>query len=322
MMTDEDLVFNCRMYSMEYPSAGDVVTARVMDVTLEGIYVDLLEYDHMRAVVPLKEVTRKRITKATLHKHLKEGRDYAFEVIKVDPIKRYVDLSRKGVYESEKESSKVRYRNAKITRNVLIRAAIRRGGRLASTRDARDDPRDYSPYLLHVYEQVGWKLAPGNDFGAALEFFKSIGNCVDQEKALEMLASHESLDHLEDELAKDLVIACKACLKVAPKMVRAVVAVQCHTKAGVDAIKMALTEGVSCADGLMEKIKADETTAADITEIKIALVSSPNFSITCQTIKPALASECLKEIMLAIQTSIESQGGLFHTVKLPEDDSS
>lgn len=319
-MNVDDLYFNCRMYAKEYPDQGDVVTARVVEVTLQGIYVDLLEYDDMRAVVPLKEVTRKRITKATLHKHLKEGRDYAFEVIKVDPVKRYVDLSRKGVYESEKDVSRLRYRSAKSCRNVLIRAAIRHGGRLASTRDAREDPRDYSQYLLHVYEQVGWKLAPASDFRDALEFLTLVGNCADTEKAKDMLKNHEDLEGLDEVLLKDMVIACKTCLKVAPTTVRAVVAVQCHTKEGVDAIKKALLAGAVVAKEVVEKIRLDEDTAADVSDIRIALVSSPNFSITCQTIKPAVAAECLSEVMAAIEKSIVAQGGLYAAVEVPGDD--
>ncbi|MCX8204273.1 MAG: translation initiation factor IF-2 subunit alpha [Candidatus Nezhaarchaeota archaeon] len=121
------------------PEVGELVVATVTDVFDKGAYVVLDEYGGKKGYVPLTEVASSWFH--NIRDFLKEKQKVVLKVIKVDPVKGYVDLSLKRVSTTEKEQKMLEWKRAQRAEALLSLAAKRLG---ASIDEA--------------YEKVGWRL--------------------------------------------------------------------------------------------------------------------------------------------------------------------
>lgn len=79
----------------EWPERGELVLATVKKVTSYGAYVTLEEYDSKEGLLHRSEISTSWVR--NIRNHVREGQKLVLKVLRVDPNKRHIDLSRKRV---------------------------------------------------------------------------------------------------------------------------------------------------------------------------------------------------------------------------------
>lgn len=82
-------------YKKKLPSIDDVVIAKVLNISVYGIEVELIEYNNVKGFINCSEVSRKR--KVNFNKLLTIGKDILLHVIQVDEAKCMIDLSKRTI---------------------------------------------------------------------------------------------------------------------------------------------------------------------------------------------------------------------------------
>jgi len=86
-------------YKKKIPSIDDIVIAKVEKISEYGIQVTLIEYDGIRGFINCGEVSRKK--RVNLNKLLTVGKDILLNVIQVDPVKGFIDLSKRSITDED-----------------------------------------------------------------------------------------------------------------------------------------------------------------------------------------------------------------------------
>ena len=95
-----------RLHSMptlqrfEWPERGDLVLATVKKVLDYGAYVTLEEYSHKEGLLHRSEISTSWVR--NIRNHVREGQKLVLKVLRVDPNKKHIDLSRKRVTKRER----------------------------------------------------------------------------------------------------------------------------------------------------------------------------------------------------------------------------
>ncbi len=121
------------------PKYGELVIGTVTKIFEHGAFVSLDEYNGLEAFCPLGEVTKSWFK--SIREVLKEGQKRVFKVIRVDPVRRHVDVSLRRVADSERRDKLAEWRRSNRAENLLALAAKKLGKTL-------DD----------AYVEAGWKL--------------------------------------------------------------------------------------------------------------------------------------------------------------------
>ena len=79
------MTLQCRFYANRYPEVDDVVMVNVRSVAEMGVYVQLLEYNNIEGMIPLSELSRRRIR--SINKLIRVNRNEPVVVIRVDEEK-------------------------------------------------------------------------------------------------------------------------------------------------------------------------------------------------------------------------------------------
>lgn len=79
----------------EWPERGDLVLATVKKVTDHGAYVTLEEYGDKEGLLHRSEISTSWVR--NIRNHVREGQKLVLKVLRVNPAKKHIDLSRKRV---------------------------------------------------------------------------------------------------------------------------------------------------------------------------------------------------------------------------------
>ncbi|CAN6281459.1 unnamed protein product [Urochloa humidicola] len=143
----------CRMYEARLPEVDEAVMIRVRRVTDTGVYVALLEYDNIEALIPQSELSCRRTRSiATL---FRIGHQEPAVVLRVDLDKGYVYLSKRRVSHEDARTCEDRYYKSKLVHSIMCHVA---------------DTVDLD--LEKLYKRVAWPLH--RKYGHALDAFKLI----------------------------------------------------------------------------------------------------------------------------------------------------
>jgi translation initiation factor 2 alpha subunit (eIF-2alpha) len=115
------------------------VTVEVKKVEDLGAYVTLLEFGEIEGMVPLSELSRRRIR--SVGKLVRVGRVEIVSVIRVDDKAGYIDLSKKRVSSEEKTKQSDRYEKAKSVHSIIYSVGAHTGVPVET-----------------LYENIGWPL--------------------------------------------------------------------------------------------------------------------------------------------------------------------
>lgn len=108
-----------------YPEQGEIVVATVKKITTYGAFCSLDEYNGADAFVHISEVSSGWVR--NVRDHAKEGQKIAAQVMRVDQVKRQIDLSLKRIGEGEKKRKLDAYNLDKRALKLLERVATKLG---------------------------------------------------------------------------------------------------------------------------------------------------------------------------------------------------
>lgn len=210
---------NCRFYEQKYPLLDAFVMVRVKSISASAAYVQLLEYNNIEGMIPLTELSRRRIR--SVNKHIRVGKTEIVQVFRLDEDKGYIDLSKKKVTEDDVKPCETRYNKAKDVHSIMQHVA-----------------RECRCNLESLYRACGWPLY--KKYGHAYDAFGA--SFADPEKVLGCLG-------LEEDIKEKLITTIQHRHKAQPFRVRADVEVTCFKYEGIDAIREALKAGEKSVEG-------------------------------------------------------------------------
>ncbi|ODN72725.1 hypothetical protein, variant [Cryptococcus amylolentus CBS 6039] len=273
---------------------------QVQSIEDMGAYVKLLEYDNIEGMILLSELSRRRIR--SVQKLIRVGRNEVVVVMRVDPDKGYIDLSKRRVSAEEVVKCEEQYEKGKAVDSIVTQVA-KKGG--------------VTPESL--YEKIAWPLH--RQYGHAYEAFKL--SISEPDVVFGPLG-------LDDETLTDLRAGIARRLTPKPVKVRADIEVKCFSYAGIDAIKRALTAGeaVSTAEVpikvrlvapplyVMSTTSTDKNGAIELMEKAVDVISesikADKGDITIK-MKPKVVSETddleLKKLMEQFEAANIDQAG-------------
>ncbi|ODN72724.1 hypothetical protein L202_08162 [Cryptococcus amylolentus CBS 6039] len=289
-----------RFYENKYPEVDQLVMVQVQSIEDMGAYVKLLEYDNIEGMILLSELSRRRIR--SVQKLIRVGRNEVVVVMRVDPDKGYIDLSKRRVSAEEVVKCEEQYEKGKAVDSIVTQVA-KKGG--------------VTPESL--YEKIAWPLH--RQYGHAYEAFKL--SISEPDVVFGPLG-------LDDETLTDLRAGIARRLTPKPVKVRADIEVKCFSYAGIDAIKRALTAGeaVSTAEVpikvrlvapplyVMSTTSTDKNGAIELMEKAVDVISesikADKGDITIK-MKPKVVSETddleLKKLMEQFEAANIDQAG-------------
>ena len=143
----------CRFFENKYPDLDDLVMVKVSTIEPAAVYVHLLEYDGVDGMIPMTEVSRRRIR--SIGRHLRVGKTEVVQVFRVNKDKGYIDLSKKKVTPDDIRKCEDNY-----TKNKQIHSIMMHISKQCTSIDS----------IEGLYQKVTWPLA--KKYGSAFEAFK------------------------------------------------------------------------------------------------------------------------------------------------------
>ncbi|KAJ2377020.1 hypothetical protein IW150_001628 [Coemansia sp. RSA 2607] len=203
----------CRFYEAEFPEIDDVVMVRIKSIKEMGAYVQLEEYGNIEGMIPVAELSRRRIR--SVQSLIRVGRHEPVSVFRVDKSKGYIDLSKSRVNHDEAEACRVKFEKSKHVHLIITSLA----------RKLETTPEE-------LYKQFGWPL------------YKQYGHAYDAFKAA--IADPEAVFgpfNLDPKTKEELVAIISHDLRPQRSKLRADIEVTCTEYQGIEAIRKALTAG-------------------------------------------------------------------------------
>ncbi|XP_059647815.1 eukaryotic translation initiation factor 2 subunit alpha homolog isoform X2 [Cornus florida] len=148
----------CRMYEAKLPEVDTPVMIRVNNIGDVCTYVSLLEYNNIEGMILLSDLSRRRVR--SVGSLIKVGRIEPAMVLRVNPEKGYIDLSKRRLSEGDIQACEERYSKSKLVHSIMQHVA----------QTANVDLED-------LYIHVGWPLY--RKYSHAFEAFKLIVNDPD-----------------------------------------------------------------------------------------------------------------------------------------------
>lgn len=287
--TSDNKSLNCRLYEQKYPEVEDIVMVRVKSIAEMGAYVTLLEYDNLEGMILLSELSRRRIR--SISKLIRVGRTEVVQVLRVDKVKEYFDLSKRRVQPEDVQRCEERYNKAKAVHSIMRQLA-----------EMLDED------LEQLNTEIAWPLY--RKFGHAFDAFRLL--VTDADRVLDEVA--DEVVFRRPEIKDTLISIVQKRLKPQPVKVRADIEVTCFGYEGIDAIKEALTAGEQCGSEADEQQNAeDETTTAVAaggeSAIKISLVAPPMYVVVTTCYDKNAGIQLLNKAIKTIESKIAEHKG-------------
>ncbi|KAF1741366.1 hypothetical protein MXB_46 [Myxobolus squamalis] len=272
---------SCRFYKSTVPENDSVVTVVVQRITDVAAYVRLLEYDNLEGMILMSELSRRRIR--SINKLIKVGRNESVLVIRIDPDKNYIDLSKRRVTPEDVDCCSDKYNRAKIAYYIVIYSAEVMG---LKTKEE----------LEHLMEQTAWK------------FHEKFSNCGGAYEAFRRLLTDPSLlddSDLTEEQKNILVHNIRHRLEPKRAKVRSDIEIACYTPEGIQAVKSSLLCGI-------------ELSKSTQTPVKINLIAPPIYMISTMVVDRIEGLDVMNKVVDKIKEEILSKNGYFNLKLAPK----
>eukprot|EP00920_Eleutheroschizon_duboscqi_P014226 GHVT01033131.1.p1 GENE.GHVT01033131.1~~GHVT01033131.1.p1 ORF type:complete len:328 (+),score=33.56 GHVT01033131.1:154-1137(+) len=271
---------DCRFYEKEFPDVEELVMVKVNRIADLGAYVSLLEYNNMEGMILMSELSKRRFR--SVNKLIRVGRHEVVLVIRVDPAKGYIDLSKKRVSPEDIIKCEERYSKAKKVHQCVRHVAQKNG--------------------IKVHElnaKVIWPL------------YRKYGHALD---ALKLAATNPAdvFDGLEvDQKVKgSLIDDIKIRLTPVALKIRGRIDVWCFGRDGIDAVREALEKGREIGFAKMQE-GTDAARDKEV-EFQIKLIAPPQYVAVTSCLAKERGVQAVEAAIQAIRDSIRSfKGGDF-----------
>ncbi|MEM1515259.1 MAG: translation initiation factor IF-2 subunit alpha [Candidatus Bathyarchaeia archaeon] len=105
----------------EWPEVGELVISTVTEITDYGAYVRLDEYDGKEGFLHISEISSGWIR--NIRDHVREGEKLVLKVLRVDPVRKQIDLSLRRVTQREKREKILIWKKSKRAESLLKSAS-------------------------------------------------------------------------------------------------------------------------------------------------------------------------------------------------------
>ncbi|EPR80085.1 Alpha subunit of translation initiation factor eIF2, partial [Spraguea lophii 42_110] len=296
------LMSDCRFYTNEYPSIGDLVVVRNARITDMGVYVQLLEYNNMEGLIIVGELSKKRIK--NVRKSIKIGKMEICSILRVDEEKGFIDLSRKKPSVSDYEKKYRSYLSNKSAHNVMIGLA-----------------QSFNKDVLQLYNEFGWKKADeyGSLYNYFLELFKCYNNKSDNSNDGDKIDNGGKNDTTIDNDNKidTKIIDSKLVKDVNPEYIP-VLLEYINNKFNSSKYKIRMDIELTCAKDGINAIKDALSEAYEIENIEVKLYRLPIYSMCIVSNDIEKSTEKLIMVSNKIKNKILQYGGTYSVAMEPK----
>jgi translation initiation factor 2 subunit 1 len=302
---------HCRMYQDELPELGAIVMTKVVEITNNYIRCILPEYDDVDALLMFSELTKKRIR--SVNQIAKVGVLEPLQVIYIDPLKKYINLSKRNLQPDEITRCENSWKKAKVVHMIVRYLSYSIG---------------VSP--VFIYENLIWNHAAKLNFRSTSE--KNFGEKTSGEKnylflmqlchishtlkepELSLTLEKKFLDQLSRipnetmsretiwALINGLIRQINQRIKPDPSLIRSYFSLNTFAPNGIEIIINTLSQ-------------AQETFTKYQLEIKLAAVSKYMVSVEAQNKNDGISF--LELVLNFIEKKIVEQGGWFKLITVP-----
>jgi translation initiation factor 2 subunit 1 len=117
--------FGCRIYKNKYPSLNDLVVVKIMKIVKDvGVYVSLLEYGEIEALLVFSELSRK-FRLRTINKYVQVGEIQVLTVIDINDKKGHINLSRIRASSEDKKKANERFEQSKMVYSIVKNVSMK-----------------------------------------------------------------------------------------------------------------------------------------------------------------------------------------------------
>lgn len=203
-----------RWYKKKFPDVDDLVMCLVTETDDSGAHTELIEYRYKKGFIASSDISRKRTKQ--VKKIMREGKEEILRVIRVDPVKGYIDLSKKNVIKQDEiVAFEEKYKKSKAVNGIMKTLA-----------------QKISIDVEELYKEFCWDLY--DHFDHAHDALKiALNNPDDVFSKVKIEPSHKEA----------LIEILKKRMVPQPVKIRADFKLTCFTYEGINAIKYALSEG-------------------------------------------------------------------------------
>lgn len=309
----------CRMHENPLPKPRDIVLGRVTRFNDTEIYVELIEYNNMEALLPTSSIAKRRIK--NISSYVKIGKECVLEVARVDAARNHIDLDERSIIPEDKENCKKNFAIYNTIHSLMRHVAYQ----LSLTK------------LIVPYKVLGWPAARDHENiyeafkQAVLNFDGILGPVIDAyyadgytlraddpdassvtEGELNWVRSNVAKEKLV-ELLKDII---STRLKPRPvKIFSELKLTSLYDIAGVEIIKNALRDGLVYAESNPIAASQSVEKSEDEVPLSIRLLVPPLYSLTMTTMFIKEGKDLLLAVMSTIKASIVKHGGTFSVEK-------
>jgi translation initiation factor 2 subunit 1 len=272
------------MYEAKFPEVDTPVMIRVKEIGDVCTHVALLEYNNIEGMILLSDLSRRRIR--SVGSLIRVGRIEPAMVLRVNPDKGYIDLSKKRLSDQDIQVCEDRYSKSKLVHSIMRHVA-----------------ETMNIDIEELYINVGWPLY--RKYGHAFEAFKLIVNNPDSildpltREVKEIGPKGQEVTKVVPALSEDvknaLVQNIRRRMTPQPLKIRADVEIKCFQFDGVLHIKEAMR-------------KAEAVGTKDC-PVKIKLVAPPAYVLNTQTLDKDQGIQILRKAIVACTQEIESHKG-------------
>ncbi|KAK2970824.1 hypothetical protein RJ640_014812 [Escallonia rubra] len=275
---------DCRMYEARYPEVDTPVMIQVREIGDVCSHVSLLEYNGIEGIILLSDLSRRRIR--SVGSLIKVGRIEPAMVLRINPEKGYIDLSKKRLSEQDILVCEERWNKSKLVHSIMRHVAD----------TMRVDLED-------LYIHVGWPLY--RKYGHAFEAFKLIVH--DPNSVLNGLTREvkgigpggqevtKVVPAISEKVKDALVKIIRRRMTPQPLKIRADIEMKCFQFDGVLHIK--------------EAMRKAEAVGTKECPVKIKLVAPPVYVLNTQTLDKEKGISTLRKAIAACTEEIESHKG-------------
>ncbi|BAM39343.1 eukaryotic translation initiation factor 2 subunit alpha [Theileria orientalis strain Shintoku] len=266
---------DCRFYERKFPEPEELVMVKVNRIEAQGVYVSLLEYDDREGLILLNELSKRRYR--SINKLVKIGRHEVVLVLRVDPVKGYIDLSKRRVTPEDIIKCEERFSKSKKVHQTVRHIAQKHGVSVEELNRACIWPL----YKTYPHALDALKEAAANKENV----FKNL------------TLSQEIVDSLLQDIQLRLV---PQALKL-----RCSIDVWCFGPEGINAVKTSLTKAKE-VDPQVRK-SSDQFSAFDKQlRISIRLIAPPQYEIITSCFDKEAGLNTMNQTLEVIETNIRS----------------
>jgi len=199
-------------YDRKVPDTDELVMVRVHSIDDVGVLCHLLEYNNLEGFLPRSEISRKRMR--SVLRHVRTGQKQVLQVLRVDPERGFVDLSKKYITDVEREAGSDKYNKGKTVHSITSYVAE------LTHKEVED-----------IYKKYVWGLYD-SEHAHPFDAFKSL--------ASEGEPIWKDVEDPDPEVIDAFAKVVKQRLATQPVKIGAQIEVTCYSEAGIDDIKHAL----------------------------------------------------------------------------------